>query len=249
MNIRTIVLTIIGVIVLGAGSYGIIAAIRQPAPIEEDTAVIDTMMATGTPPTASTSPVATTTPKTVTKVVKKPTVVTKPVTPVIVVPPPVQPVETTPVVVAGYGNLTVSLIPLLTGGNARSSSVVPVSYLQVNNTGTTTVKISGFKLKENGSAPDVAIIGLQTVDEKGGSRGSAGGSESTTPFVNGLTEAPTNAILAPGQMKLFTVKVQLSAAASQYAGTQIIISVTGLDATATSKGNFPIAGTTWTITP
>ncbi|MDB5190125.1 MAG: hypothetical protein JWN49_451 [Parcubacteria group bacterium] len=250
MNIRTLVLTIIGVILLGAGSYGIIAATRHTAPIVEDTSVIDSMMATGTPSTASTSPVATTTPTTtITKVVKKPTVVTKPVTSVIVVPPPAQPAPTTPGEIAGYGNLTVSLIPLLTGGNVRASGVVPVSYLQVNNTGTTTVKLSGFKLKENGSAPDIAIIGLQTVDEKGGSRGSAGGSESTTPFVNGLTEAPTNAILAPGQMKLFTVKVQLSAKAGLYANTQIIISVTGLDATATSKGNFPIAGTTWTITP
>ncbi|MEO6536801.1 MAG: hypothetical protein ABIT47_03825 [Candidatus Paceibacterota bacterium] len=245
MNTRTLVITSIVVLLLGAGGFTLYARTSHPVqPITTQSEVI----ATTTPEIVATTTVATTTPKApvVTKVVKTVTVVKTPspvvVPPVVILTPP------PPVTVAGYGSLVASAIPLLSGGNARPGSIVAVSYLQINNTGTTTVRLTGFRLKENGSAPDVSIIGLQTVDEKGGSRGLVGGTEATTPFVNGITVATTNAILAPGEMKLFTIKVQLSATAGQYAGSQIIISVTGLEATATTRPTFPIAGTTWTIT-
>ncbi|CAN5733760.1 hypothetical protein BH11PAT2_BH11PAT2_07300 [soil metagenome] len=252
MNMRATLIPIVVVIVVGAFSFGIYAlATRHTFTNEskEVTSSITAIQSTTTPEvvvatTSSSTPKA---PVKVTKPVKTAPVVKAP--PVVVELPPAPIITTPPAPVAGYGNLTASLIPLLSGGNARAGTTVPVSYLQITNVGTTTVKLSGFKLKETGSAPDVSIIGLHTVDEKGGSRGSIGGSEATTPFVNGLAEAPTSAILAPGQMKLFTVKVQLSINAGQYMNTQVIIVVTGLDATATTRGSFPIPGTTWTIIP
>jgi hypothetical protein len=248
MNIRIALISIVAIVLLGGAGYGVYAITHVVPMTVTDVATSTPVVATSTPAVATTT--ATTTPSKVapTKPVKTTPVYTPPKVVAITPPPQPAPITPAPTTVAGYGTLTVSLIPLLAGGTVGPSGVVPVSYLQVNNTGTTTVRLSGFKLKENGSASDVAIIGLQTVDEKGGSRGLVGGSEATTPFVNGVAEATTNAILAPGEMKLFTIKVQVTSKAGQYAGSQIIISVTGLDATATAKGNFPIAGTTWTIT-
>ncbi len=120
--------------------------------------------------------------------------------------------------------------------------------LQVSNVGKGYALIKGFYIKQNGSASVDAIIGLTTVDDKNGSRGSVGGAEGSTPFKNGIAFAPvTNAILAPGEMKLFTIKVVMSSDVADYVNQQLMVDVQSVDTNATVSGAFPIRGTTWTI--
>jgi hypothetical protein len=128
------------------------------------------------------------------------------------------------------------------GGDA-----VPVSYLQINNIGQDGALLKGFWIRQNGSAPGEAVIGLSTVDDMGGSRGLVGGLEGSTPFKNGLAFASTTAYFAPGQMRLFTIKTIMTSQILPYLGAQLIIDVVSIDSTASPQGNFPIPGTTWTI--
>jgi hypothetical protein len=144
--------------------------------------------------------------------------------------------------------IAVSLVPLLVGGTVHAGGSVPVSYLQVANIGNGYASIKGFYIKQNGSASADAVIGLTTVDDRNGSRGSVGGVEGSTPFKNGTAFAPvTNVILAPGDMKLFTIKVVMTSNVSSYIGQQLMIDVQSVDTNATVSGSFPIRGTTWTI--
>lgn len=144
--------------------------------------------------------------------------------------------------------LKVKLVPLLSGGVARAGASVPVSYLQITNTGQGSATLTGFTIKQNGSAPaESTIIGLTTVDDKGDLRGSIGGTEGTALFTNASALAPVNITLAPGQMRLFTIKAKLSININAYIGQQLMIDVTSIDTNAKVEGNFPIRGTTWTI--
>lgn len=140
--------------------------------------------------------------------------------------------------------LVVSSVPLLTGGVARAGGSVPVSYLQVTNIGKETATLKGFWITQAGSSAG-AVVGLSTVDDKGGSRASTGGT--TAVFKNGAAFAPSTATLAPGEMKLFTIKAQLANNTYSYLGQQLTIAVSGLDTNAKVSGPFPIRGTTWTI--
>lgn len=151
------------------------------------------------------------------------------------------------IVTSGDTTLTVSLVPLLSGGTAHAGKAVPVSYLQITNIGKDSATLTGFWIKQNGSASTQSIIGLTTVDDKGGSRGSVGGVEGATPFKDGMAFAPTNATFAPGQMRLFTIKAVLSANISSYIGKQLMIDVTSIETNAKVSGAFPIVGTTWTL--
>lgn len=153
----------------------------------------------------------------------------------------------TPVMPTANTTLAVSPVPLLFGGTARAGAAVPVSYLQITNVGKEPALLKGFWIRQTGSASTQSVIGLSTVDDQGGSRGSVGGLEGSTPFVNGLAFAPTDAQFAPGQMRLFTVKTVLSNNVSAYFGQQLMMEVAGLDASAALQGLFPIRGTTWTI--
>jgi hypothetical protein len=182
-----------------------------------------------------------------------PPVITNPKPPV-VIPKPIPvptPVPTPPPITIDPNATTtvvISLVPLLIGGTVHASGSVPISYLQVANTGKGYALIKGFYIKQNGTAPADSIIGLTTVDDKNGSRGSVGGIEGQTPFKNGIAFAPvTNAILVPGEMKLFTIKVVMSSNVSSYVGQQLMIDVQSVDTNATVRGSFPIRGTTWTI--
>jgi hypothetical protein len=144
--------------------------------------------------------------------------------------------------------LVVSSVPLLFGGTAHMSAAVPVSYLQITNIGKVPATLKGFWIKQNGSAPTTSVIGLSTVDDKGGSRGAVGGFEGNAPFVNGAAYAPTAVtVLLPGEMKLFTIKTQLTSNIASYLGKQLVIDVTGIDTNAAVQGTFPIHGTTWSI--
>ena len=147
----------------------------------------------------------------------------------------------------GGSTLAVSSVPLLFGGMAQGGTSVPVAYLQITNTGEKEVSVKGFWVKQNGTAPAAAIIGLTTVDDQGGSRGSAGGLEGASPFKNDEALAPTDVLFAPGQMRLFTVKAVLSSFVTASLGKQIMIDVTGIETDALLQGQFPLRGTTWTI--
>lgn len=140
---------------------------------------------------------------------------------------------------------TVSTVPLLGGGTARAGTSVPVAYLQVRNTGKETAQLRGFWIKQNGSASTDSIIGLTTKDDKGISTGSVGGTEGFAVFKSGQAFAPADATFAPGQMRLFTVRTILSKSAP--IGKQLMIDVTGVDASAAIKTAFPIRGVTYTI--
>lgn len=139
------------------------------------------------------------------------------------------------------GSLTVTTLPLLSGGTTRANATVPIVYLQLRNTGTEAAHVTGFTVKQNGTAPTSSIVGLSTVDDKGGSRGSV-----TNPvFKSGSAFAPTDAIIEPGAVKLFTIKAQLGASVS--VGTNLMLDVTGVESDGSEKGAFPLQGTTWTI--
>jgi hypothetical protein len=144
----------------------------------------------------------------------------------------------------------VSNVPLLTGGIARAGTSVPVSYLQITNVGSVPATVKGFWVRQTGTAPTQAVIGLTTIDDKGGSQGSTNIREGSSPFSNGMALAPTDAIFLPGQMRLFTIKAVITSNAAAYQGTQLVIDVPSIDSNATTvRGAFPIRGTTWTIAP
>lgn len=144
--------------------------------------------------------------------------------------------------------LVINPISLLQGGVARAGSTVPVSYLQISNVGKLPASLKGFWITQNGSASTQSVVGLTTVDDKGGSRGSSGGTEGSNLFTKGVAFAPTEATtVAPGQMRLFTIKATLTANVSQFIGGQLSLVVTSVESNAKVIGTFPIRGTTWTI--
>jgi hypothetical protein len=147
----------------------------------------------------------------------------------------------------GTTTLAIQKIPLLRGGIVRAGTSVALSYLQITNVGVEGALLKGFWVKQNGSAPGESIKSLSTVDDKGGSRGSAGGTETTTLFKDGIAFAPTDAFFAPGQMRLFTIKATLARDVTAYVGMQLMIDVSSVDTMAAVQGEFPIRGTTWTI--
>lgn len=174
-----------------------------------------------------------------------------PATPIVPAPPIAPPpTVTAPVVVVEEGPTTfsVSAVPLLSGGDVERGDSVPLSYLQIVNRGSYAARLEGFWIKQNGNAPTRTVIGLSTVDDKGGSRGQTGGTEGSTPFSNGVAFAPTDALFQPGQMRLFTIMATMSSDISTYVGTELKIDVTSLQAEeVTFTGSFPIRGTTWTL--
>lgn len=145
------------------------------------------------------------------------------------------------------GILVVESIPLLSGGIVHAGGKVSISYLQVTNIGKESAVVQSFSVKQNGSASTQSVIGLTSADDKNTSSGSVGGIEGNTPFKNGVASIPVNAIIAPGQMLLFTLKALVTADTSAYIGKQLMLDVVGINSNGTEKGAFPIRGTTWTI--
>lgn len=139
--------------------------------------------------------------------------------------------------------LSVGLVPLLTGGTAKANASVPVSYLQVRNTGTQAATIKGFWVKQNGSANASTILNLSTVDDKGGNRATS----SAFPFKDGSAFAPSGAMIEPGTTKLFTIKATMAGNIAASLGKDLKIDVTSLDTSGKVTSAFPIRGTTWTI--
>lgn len=141
----------------------------------------------------------------------------------------------------------VAPIPLLMGGTARAGESIPVSYLQITNIGKKEATLTGFWVTQEGNASVGSIVGLATVDDRGGSQGYAGGVRGGSVFKGGKAFAPTKTIFAPGEMRLFTIKAVLGDTLTSEIGKQIKISVDSVQATASIKGSFPLAGTTWVI--
>jgi hypothetical protein len=107
--------------------------------------------------------------------------------------------------------------------------------------------LKGFWIKQNGSASLNAISGFSTVDDQGGSRDATMGAQGSALFPSGLALAPIDIYLAPGQMRLFTIKVVVSQTVSQYIGTELKLDVASIETTGQTLGTFPIQGTTWVI--
>lgn len=148
----------------------------------------------------------------------------------------------------GGSKVAVSPIALLSGGNARAGTTVPISYLQLENIGNTAALVKGFWIKQNGNASTNSVIGLTAVDDKELYRGSVGGVEGSVLFANNQAFAPIEAILAPGEMKLFTIKAILTGNGYAHMNKQLMLDVVGVDGDASVQATFPIKGTTWTIT-
>ncbi|MEK7099734.1 MAG: Ig-like domain-containing protein, partial [Patescibacteria group bacterium] len=145
------------------------------------------------------------------------------------------------------GSLSISSIPLLTGGAASAGSSVPIAYVQLTNNSARATSITSFRLVQNGTAPAAAVLGFSTSDNLGGSRTMTGGIEGRTPFVNGSAFIPLEATILPGQFRIFTLKAQLSRTSMSYAGTTLMIDVSGVDTNGKINGLLPLRGTTWTL--
>lgn len=141
------------------------------------------------------------------------------------------------------GILAVSSIPLLSGGVAHSNASVPVAYLQITNTGKESVSLKGFNLKQRGSASTASIMNLTTIDDRGGSQGTS----ISQPFKKETAFVPTDAIFAPGQTRLFTIRALIGSNTASYSNKTIVLEITSIDSNAPAKGTFPIQGVTWTI--
>lgn len=209
-------------------------------------------------PPENLDPVSTTTPPK--KQNPKTSTVSSTSSPTVATPHPITPPATPPTIIydtppppivspvlSGEATLVVSSVPLLSGGVVKAGKSVPVSYLQIINTGGNTATLTGFTVRQNGSASVQSVIGFTTIDDKGGSQSSTGGVEGSTPFKDGVAFVPTQVIFAPGQMKLFTIRAVLSSNISSYVGTDLKINVASITTTAKIEGVFPITGTTWTI--
>ena len=198
---------------------------------------------------ATSSPVAVipkTPPKVIPPVVKPPVVVPPVVVPPVVTPP-VTPPNKPPSVPIGPTTIAVANIPLLSGGTVKGSQTVPVSYLQITNVGKASTIITGFWMTQTGTAPPSTVIGLSTVDDHGGSRGSVGGSEGSSPFSTYTALAPSDAYFEPGQLKLFTIKAKITGDTASIVGTTVTLVVSKVETSASVQGSFPIRGTSWTI--
>lgn len=138
--------------------------------------------------------------------------------------------------------LSLSAVPLLIGGTARAGTSVPVAYIKVVNTSTKPSALDGFTLTQNGTAPVSLITTFSTSDDKGGSR-------ATVPatFKGTVAFVPLSATLAPGQMRIFTIKAGLGTNVSSFIWSTLKLDVASVATGASALGTFPIRGTTWTV--
>lgn len=142
------------------------------------------------------------------------------------------------------GTLYVNSLPLLSGGNAGTGASVPVAYIKVENAGKDTAYIDGFTLKQNGSAATNSVFSFSTNDDKSGSRFTTSGAGL---FKNGSAYVPLPATVAPGQIRIFTIKANLDSASSRYAGQTLMLDVASVTTGAKVPSALPIRGTTWTL--
>lgn len=140
------------------------------------------------------------------------------------------------------GSLSVGALPLLMGGIATPGTSVPIAYIQVRNTGSSNAMIRGFDLVETGSASDDVVTGFSVSDDRGGSRASF-----ETSFKKGVAYVPLPYVLAPGELRIFTIKAALRPSTQAYGNKELRINVLDADTTAKVSGAFPILGTAWVL--
>lgn len=145
------------------------------------------------------------------------------------------------------GTLKVNSIPLLSGGVTGAGMTIPVSYLQIQNSGTATTSITGFGLTQTGSANASGITGFTVTDDRGVPRGITGGIEGATPFTGTSAVANLNIELAPQERRLFTIKAVLSANQVQNLSKAYSLNVSSVRSSGAIEAMFPIVGTTWIV--
>ncbi|HEX5774842.1 MAG TPA: hypothetical protein VFY28_02685 [Candidatus Paceibacterota bacterium] len=146
------------------------------------------------------------------------------------------------------GSVSVSPIPLLSGGTASAGASVPVAYIKVLNNSREAATIEGFTLVQNGSADTDVVIGFATNDDKGGSRATIGGNEGNTPFDDGEAFVPLEDTLVAGEFRIYTIKALLSRLFGSDAGRTLMLDVDSIRTNGADVfGAFPIRGTVWTL--
>lgn len=141
------------------------------------------------------------------------------------------------------GSLFVSSIPLLAGGTTSSGQTIPVSYLQVQNSGTEPVTLSSIQLKQTGTLGAANVSALSVFDDQGFERGRTGAG---APFRDAVGSVPVTLTIAPGEMRLLTIKASLSPQAVP--GLSLHLVVSDLTTAGTLRASLPLPGATWTIT-
>lgn len=142
------------------------------------------------------------------------------------------------------GAVYMSKLALLTGGTGTAGASVPVAYIKVGNASKTATTLEGFTLTQNGSASTAAVVGFSTNDDKGGSRATI---DAKNLFKNGSVFVPLTAILAPGEVRIYTIKALLNGSLGSNSGKSLMLDVTGADTNGSVTTKFPIKGTTWNL--
>ncbi len=145
------------------------------------------------------------------------------------------------------GTIVAVSVPLLSGGIARGGASVALSYLQIVNTSKEAATIQGFTIKQSGSASTDTITELKISDDSGSYTNSIQGNGTTPLFKNGTAFIPIQVGLAPGQMRLFTLRATVANTVTAHIGKQLKIDVVGVDTSAQVTSKLPIRGVTWTF--
>ncbi|MDB5237000.1 MAG: hypothetical protein JWL88_102 [Parcubacteria group bacterium] len=164
-----------------------------------------------------------------------------------VTPPPVVTGTTVNGSTQSSATFSASEIPLLTGGYAAPGALVPVQYLKLVNTSNSTTILPGVWIEQDGTAPVSSVIGFTTVDDKAIYRTSTDMIEGATPFKNALAYVPLNSVFAPDQLRIFTIKAQVSKNISAALGTTLKLNVSSIGTTGAVSGTLPVIGTTWVL--
>jgi len=145
------------------------------------------------------------------------------------------------------GAIVAVSVPLLSGGIARGGSSIALSYLQVLNVSNEETTLKGFTVKQNGSASTDTITQLRISDDSGTYSNSVSANASSPLFKNGMAFIPLEVAIAPGQMRLFTVRAEVASTIQTHIGQQLKIDIVGVDSSANLTSKLPIRGVTWTF--
>lgn len=141
------------------------------------------------------------------------------------------------------GSFSVSSIPLLSGGSTRAGMTVPVAYLQVRNTGSASTTITAFNVTQRGTADAKSVSVLEVVDDRSITRWHTSG----LPWKNNASPAGLAYTLAPGEMRLYTIKATLGANATSQIGKNLVLDLTSITSNGKLTANLPISGVSWNI--
>ncbi|HEX8591179.1 MAG TPA: hypothetical protein VF696_00275 [Candidatus Paceibacterota bacterium] len=139
------------------------------------------------------------------------------------------------------GVLSVGMIPLGMGGSAQIGKPFSATLVEIRNRGTEEVKITGFGVRQTGTASMGAITMLSTVDNKGVATAARAAS-----FKSNIATAPVDAVIPPGGVMLFTVKATVGPGA--VVGSTVVLDLISIQSNAKSvSGTFPIRGNAMSV--